>query len=188
MSSNEANFIERLQRQEEDALAYIVDHYLGLIKGIVYKTLSSLNNKGMIEECINDVLLSVWNNGKKFSGETTDFKKWICAIAKFKSIDYYRKACRNTEQSSDAIDMKSNHTVELEIIRMENHFELVQLINQLPKLDRDIFIMRFFWGMRTEDIANQLNVTKSSVDNRIYRGKKKLSQQAQKLQVGVNVI
>ena len=36
MKSNDKNFIQRLQRQKEDALEFIVDHYLPLIKGITY--------------------------------------------------------------------------------------------------------------------------------------------------------
>ena len=92
MKSNETNFIKRLQQQKEDALEYIVDKYLPLIKGITYKVLSPLNNQMVIEECINDIFLSIWNNAKKFNGEPNDFKKWTCSIAKYKAIDYYRKA------------------------------------------------------------------------------------------------
>lgn len=33
MKSNEKNFIKRLQRQKEDALEFVVDTYLPLIKG-----------------------------------------------------------------------------------------------------------------------------------------------------------
>ena len=46
MKSNEKNFIKRLQRQKEDALEFIVDTYLPLIKGITYKVLSPLENDG----------------------------------------------------------------------------------------------------------------------------------------------
>ena len=39
MKSNEKNFIKRLKRQKEDALEFVVDTYLPLIKGITYKVL-----------------------------------------------------------------------------------------------------------------------------------------------------
>ena len=45
MKSNDTNFIKRLQRQEEDALEFVVDTYLPLIKGITYKVLSPLKMK-----------------------------------------------------------------------------------------------------------------------------------------------
>lgn len=55
MTSNEENFIKRLQRQKEDALEFIVDTYLPIIKGITYKVLIPLNDQGVIDECINDI-------------------------------------------------------------------------------------------------------------------------------------
>ncbi len=82
MKSNEKNFIKRLQRQKEDALEFIVDTYLPLIKGITNKVLLPVQNDGLIEECVNDIFLSIWNNANKFHGEPGDFKKWIAAIEK----------------------------------------------------------------------------------------------------------
>lgn len=55
MKSNDSNFIQRLQRQKEGALEFIVDKYLPLIKGITNKVLGPLNNEGVMEECFNDV-------------------------------------------------------------------------------------------------------------------------------------
>ena len=55
MKSNEKNFIKRLQRQKEDALEFVVDTYLPLIKGITHKVLLPIQNDGLIEECINDI-------------------------------------------------------------------------------------------------------------------------------------
>ncbi|MFD3449495.1 hypothetical protein ACFDTO_33490 [Microbacteriaceae bacterium 4G12] len=62
MKSHEKNFIKRLKRQKEDALDFIVDTYLPLVKGVTYKILAPIGNPGIIDECINDVFLSVWNH------------------------------------------------------------------------------------------------------------------------------
>jgi len=188
MKSNDENFIQRLQRQKEDALEFIVDKYLPLIKGITYKVLSPLENDGVIEECINDIFLSIWNNSKKFQGDSTDFKKWICAIAKFKSIDYYRKAHKKVETSSNYMDLNAEKSAEDELIMMEDKTELIKLINQLEPVDRDIFIMKFFLGLKTEDISIKLGLTKAAIDNRIYRGKKKLYNKASNLNLGGSVL
>ncbi|WP_040203425.1 sigma-70 family RNA polymerase sigma factor [Neobacillus jeddahensis] len=188
MKSNDTNFIERLQQQKEDALEFIVDQYLPLIKGVTHKVLSPLNNKGVIEECINDIFLSIWKNSKKFHGDTNDFKKWICAIAKYKSIDYYRREFKKIEVSSNYIDIDGEKSAEDELIIQEDRTELIKLINHLDPVERDIFIMRFFLGFKTEEIAKKLGLTKASIDNRIYRGKKKLHKKATPLTLGENGI
>ncbi|MDX8365345.1 sigma-70 family RNA polymerase sigma factor [Cytobacillus sp. IB215665] len=188
MKSTNKNFIRRLQRQKEDALEFIVDNYLPLIKGITYKVLSPLNNEGIIEECTNDTFLSIWNNAKKFSGDETDFKKWISAIAKYKAIDYYRKASKAFESTTHEMDITEGKSVEDELIMAEDRAELLQLINELEPVDRNIFIMKFFLGLNNEEISQKVGLTKSSVDNRIYRGKKNLSKQATSLHLRGNVI
>lgn len=129
MKSNETNFIQRLKLEKEDALEFIVDMYLPLIKGISCKVLGPIQNDGLIDECVNDVFLSIWTNAKKFSGDSTDFKKWICAIAKFKAIDYYRKEVKNTEVSSDYLEVPNEHSAEDELIRLENRAELITIIS-----------------------------------------------------------
>ena len=169
MTSNDTNFIKGLKRQEEDALEFIVDKYLPLIKGITYKVLTSLENKGAIEECINDIFLSIWNNADKFHGDSKDFKKWVCVIAKFKSIDYYRKVTKKVEITSNEMDLNVEKSAEDELIIQEDRVELIQLINQLEPIEREIFIMKFFLGLNTVEISLKLGLTKASVDNRIYR-------------------
>ncbi|MCM3626990.1 sigma-70 family RNA polymerase sigma factor [Paenibacillus glycanilyticus] len=175
MRVNENNFIQRLQRKKEDALEFVIDTYLPLIKGVTHKVLAPLENDGMIEECINDIFISVWNNASKFTGGPVDFRKWICAVAKFKSIDYYRKASKKVEViSHTAAELQYGISAEDELMIRENKRELVHFINLLEPIDRNIFVMKFFLGLNTEEIGRELGLTRASVDNRIYRGKKRL--------------
>ncbi|WP_244834207.1 sigma-70 family RNA polymerase sigma factor [Clostridium sp. BJN0001] len=178
MKSNEKNYIRRLKNKKEDALEFVVDMYLPLIKSAVYKVLSSLKKDGLIEECINDVFLSIWNNSSKFKGEEDDFKKWIYKISKYKAIDYYRKECNKNTQEIDENMYSSNDTVEQNLINKENRKEALNLINKLEETDRKIFIMKFFLGDKSEAIAQKLNLTRSAIDNRVYRAKKKLYKDA----------
>lgn len=170
---NERNFIHKLKKKNEKALEYTMDKYIGLVKVVVYRVLGVFNDNGYIEECISDVFIQVWNNSNKFNGQEEDFKKWVGAIAKFKAIDYYRVKVKQKEiEISETIHYEKN--IEDEIIASENRDELIELINTLSEEDRKIFIMRYFLGLKNEEIANKLKLTKASVENRIYRGKKKL--------------
>lgn len=188
MKSNEKNFIKRLQRKKEDALNFVVDMYLPLIKGITHKVLAPLGNDGVMEECINDIFLSIWEHANKFDGDATDFKKWIAAIAKFKAIDYYRKASKKVEITADYIEIDGKKSAEDELIMMENRAEVIKLINELESVDREIFIMKYLLGLKAEEIGKKLGLTQSAVDNRIYRGKKKLYKKGMSLKLGGSVV
>lgn len=47
-----------------------------------------------------------------------------------------------------------------------------ELLQQLDPVDRKIFTMRYLLGFTAEETAEQLDLSKSAVDNRVYRGKK----------------
>lgn len=185
MRCTEKNYISRLKKGKEDALEFIVDKHLGIVKSAVYKVLSPLERDGIIDECINDVFLSVWDNANKFIGKELDFKKWIYKIAKFKAIDYYRKEIKNLDVSIEDKEISTNKLVEEEIINEEDRNELIQLINTLEPLDRDIFTMKFFLGVKSDDIAEKLGLSRAAIDNRIYRGKKKLSKEIARVKLEV---
>ena len=86
MKSNEKNYIKRLQRQKEDALEFVVDTYLPLIKGHHAQSSFPVQNDGLIEECVNDIFLSIWNNANKFHGEPNDFKNGLRQLRSLKQL------------------------------------------------------------------------------------------------------
>ena len=174
----EKNFIIRLKKKKEDAMAYVIDEYLGLIKGIVVNKLGSQDDKGLIDECINDVLLNIWENASQFKGDQKDFRKWLSVVAKYTAVDYFRKRVRveNKEQLTESFSetrVLSNDML-YEIILKEDSEELLSLLDCLSKDDREIFIMKYFLDMQNVEIAEKLSMTKAAIDNRIYRGKQLL--------------
>ena len=185
MGINSKNYIKKLQSGNEHALEYVYDKHIPLVKSIIYKVIGKFDDNGLVEECINDVFLSVWNNSNKFKGDEVNFKNWVCAIAKFKAIDYYRASVKKSEIILDTIEIKDKNTLEEEILIAENRSEVINLLNELEPLDRDIFIMKFFLGVKAEDIGRKLGLSKSAVDSRVYRNKKNLKESARNLKLGV---
>lgn len=170
MKTTNTNFIRRLQSGKEDALDYIVDEYLPLIKSVVQQVLRPLQQEELIDECVNDAFLAIWQNANKFrDNDANSFKNWICAVAKFKAIDYYRREVKNAEIASDILEIPVDASIEV-----NTQEEVEALLRQLDPTDRTIFIMRYLLGFNSTEIAEKLEMSKSAIDNRIYRGKKKL--------------
>ena len=63
MKITEKNYIQQLQLHNEEALIYVIDMYGGLLKAVIRKHLFTMPQKQ--EECMNDVLLSIWEHGTK---------------------------------------------------------------------------------------------------------------------------
>lgn len=176
MKVNGENYIEELQKGNEDALNFIVDMYLPMVKGITYKVLGKIKDLGAIDECVNDIFISIWNNSSKFKGDNENFKSWIYKISKFKAIDYYRKLDKINYNICEDIHLGVVNGIEEDILLLERRNELIKLINKLDDLDRDIFLMKFYLGFDNGSIAKEKGITKAAVENRIYRGKKRLKE------------
>ncbi len=171
MKINEENFIKLLRKKEDKALEYTIDTYTPIVSFVVNKVLYNFG-KETVEECVSDVFISIWYNIERFKGENKDFKNWICTVARFKSIDYYRKLVKEKEDNN--LDSFVSQDVLDEIIVNENKKEVVNMLNFLNTEDRKIFSMRFLLGFGVKDISRSLKLSESVVSNRIYKGKKKL--------------
>lgn len=67
MKTTEKNVVQELRKRNEKALYFVIDQYGGLIKSIVRKQLSFLEN--VQEECMDDILLAIWSHIEKFDEE-----------------------------------------------------------------------------------------------------------------------
>ena len=183
MKCNETNYIQRLKNHKEDALEYVVDKYIPLVKGTTYKVLAPLKNEWIIEECINDVFLSVWNNSDKFNGNNDDFKKWIFKIAKFKAIDYYRKEIKHLNKNIKVLcDEKwfiealeniiknclEKNSTPLSIFAYENETTLKMMIqdqgNGFKKKDLPFLFQRFYRGENSKGTGLGLYIAKEIIE------------------------
>ncbi|MCH3964437.1 MAG: sigma-70 family RNA polymerase sigma factor [Clostridium sp.] len=174
MKINKDNVISQLKKRNPRALDFVVDTYGGLIHSIVKKILFNFENNGGVEECINDILLAVWNNIDKYNGNSS-FKSWIAAISKYKSIDYQRKLIKELKNENiDKMEIKSMNTVDEDILQKENYNEIMKLLSNLKPQDREIFILKYFNNETSGHIAEKLNVNREVVNNRLSRGRKKL--------------
>ncbi|MET0786019.1 MAG: sigma-70 family RNA polymerase sigma factor [Paenisporosarcina sp.] len=177
MRCNSKNFVTRLQKQKEDALEYVIEHYSSLVNAIAYKVLSGIS-KDAVDDCVNEVFLAVWQNSRQFKGEPEDFKKWVGMMTKYKAIDLFRKLKKQQtrEQGVDLLDQKAKgDDLQEQLVKKEENKELLLAISKLESIDRDIFMMKYYLQLSTNEIAEALNLSKAAVENRLYRGKKKLA-------------
>ena len=174
MKITSENFIKHFKKGKEVALEYVIDDYFGIVKAIVYNSLNSYNDHHMIEECISDTFLGAFENASQFSGGQEDFRKWICTIAKFKAIDKQRKMARIPVATEIEAHQLTVESAEDEFMANSMTEELLTMMTKLEEVDRTIFTMKYFLNMKNEEIGLHLGLTKASVDNRLYRGKKRL--------------
>lgn len=176
------NFIKELQKKNPKALDFTVDTYINLVFKIAGNILNTSFHNQYAEECVNDVFWSVWNNIESFDYEKGNFKYWITAIAKYKAIDYKRKLSKQStyermdDYNFDDYNFQNDISTEKIIISKENKEELLKIIDEMNKVDKQIFIRRYFLYENIENIAESYGLNRNVIDKRLSRGRKFLKE------------
>lgn len=177
MKVDDSNFIKEIKKKNTKALEFIVDEYSNLVFKVAGSVLNSSFHHQYVEECVNDIYWSVWNNIDSFDQEKGNFKYWITAIAKYKAIDYKRKLFK--ESIAEPIDdyiPSEEESIENMLVGKENREELLKAIDGMKEQDREIFIRRYFLYEGVENIAKSFGVNRNLVDKRFSRGRKFLKE------------
>ena len=172
MKINEENFIIQLRKRNEKALDYVIDNYGWIIKSIVKKHLYNLQI--VQDECINDVLIGIWNNIDTFDENKSEFKNWVAGIAKFKSIDYKRKYLKGLEyENIDDLNISVSEST-YEILENELSLDVEEMLNCLNEKDRDLFYKLYVEEIEVNKISEETGMKRDAIYNRVSRAKKKI--------------
>lgn len=183
MKINEENFIIHLKNRNEKALEYVIDNYGWIIKSIVRKHLYNLESYQ--QECINDILLGVWNNINSFNEEKSTFKNWVAGISKYKTIDYRRKYLKELENANlDDLELKVEDNSHIELTKKELSNDLEQMLSCLKNKDRELFIKLYVEDQDIDYISKEMGVKRDVIYNRVSRGKKSIKKYLSFIKLG----
>lgn len=179
MKIGENNYIQQLRLHNEDALVYVMESYGGLLKSVISKHLFSMPDKA--EECLNDVLLNIWEHIGSFDEQKNSFKNWAAAIARYRAIDYLRKYCQKMQQIDiEEVEIAKEDAVLEGLMEQEAFKELKGLLKCLNEKDRSLFWKLYVEEKSMEDISRETGMDKTVIYNRISRGKRRIRKQSMK--------
>lgn len=161
--------IKYIKKKNQKGMEILIDKYNALLTSIVRFHLGTLINYE--EECVSDTLLAIWDNIDGFEKDKNSFKNWICAIAKYKAIDYKRKYLNKIETSS--LD-EQTYYIDKNLLQIEIQEELNETLDFLSKEDEEIFRRYYLEDESVVDIANNKKLAISSVHSKLSRGRSKI--------------
>lgn len=176
MRIGENNYIEQLCLHNEAALIYVIDIYGGLLKSVISKHLFAMPDR--VEECLNDVLLNIWENISSFDESRNTFKNWAAAIARYQAIDYLRKYQRELQQVEIEDTLVSKEDVMFErLVDEEISEEIESLLSCLNEKDRILFWKLYVEEKPMEEVSRETGMKKAVIYNRLSRGKRRIRKQ-----------
>jgi len=88
---NEKEIIEGILKGDKERLDELISLYGKLVYYVANNILVESHEKRYLDECYDDVFISLWFNMDCYDDEKGSLKSWIVSITKYKAIDIKRK-------------------------------------------------------------------------------------------------
>ncbi|MBR5405456.1 MAG: RNA polymerase sigma factor [Oscillospiraceae bacterium] len=166
-----------LQQRNEEGIRRIRDTYGKLCEGIAYRILGGREDA---EECVNDVLLTVWNSIPPKVPE--HLQAYLITLAQRGAINRLKAAGRQKRGGTyfaQALDelaevLPSDGYVESEVEQRELARAVNNFLDGLAPDVRRVFMQRYYLSLPLRDIAEENGMNLSSVKMSLLRTRKKL--------------
>ncbi|MGL4736290.1 MAG: sigma-70 family RNA polymerase sigma factor [Cellulosilyticaceae bacterium] len=173
MRITEENFVSQILLGNEEGIAYVVEHYGWVMKTITRKHLYQLPHYE--EDCINDILLAVWQHIDRFNPQVNSFKNWLAGVSKYTALNYVRKYKRELDQQAiETVDLATGDIAYEEVVKEEISKDFDELLGCIKEKDKELFIRLYVQEQPIDEISKTMNMKKDVIYNRISRAKSKL--------------
>lgn len=156
--------VEWFQKGHHDAMEELVVRNKNRVFTYI---LLIVKNQEIAEDLFQETFIKViksLRNGKYF--ENGKFISWVLRISHNLIIDHFRKlkgynTFSNDDRETDVFNsvQHSESTVEEKLIKDQVLQQVGDLIHELPEDQREVVVMRFYWGLSFKEIAEQTNVS-----------------------------
>ncbi len=155
--------ISRYINGDERALEALIERHNQRISSFIY---SKVNDRGITEDIFQDTFIKVIRTLRRGAyNEEGKFLPWVMRIAHNLIIDHFRKNRRMPMYKGGDVfnifsvmgDEKLN--IESQIIKDQIDCDLTGLIEELPKDQREVLIMRIYKDMSFKEISENTGVS-----------------------------
>ncbi len=173
MESSEKELITGLLTGREDAFRKFYAAYAPRLSHFIKK---KIDNEDDAEELLQDTLFAFLERVRDFNGESK-LSTYLCAIARYKIIDFYRK--RRLKQT--VFSQLPEGFIELfsYIITPEKEFDQTFLrekiqgtLRKLPLDDRKLLLLKYHDGFSVTEIAQKMSCSFKSAESSLFRARK----------------
>jgi RNA polymerase sigma-70 factor, ECF subfamily len=184
--TDEKDLLKRLKAADRSAFNELVLLYSGKVLNTCYRFLL---DKADAEDISQEVFIEVFQSIKSFRGDS-QLSTWIYRIAVTKSLDEIKKKKRNKRIASFGKTLHLDDFIhwigggqmpDSSINEAERMKEVMQALEKLPENQRAAFTLSKIEGYSNMEIADIINTTTEAVESLIYRAKKTVSQELEKI-------
>lgn len=124
------------------------------------------------DDVVQETFIKVYHSLSTYSSEYA-FSSWIYRIASNTCIDFIRVKKDLVHYDATDIEFEDSSLIpDQDIIANEKMKIIENAINDLPKVYREIFVLRYKEELKYEEISASLNIPLGTVKTNLFRAKK----------------
>jgi len=164
----EQTLFERFRQGDERAFKVLYDRY----SGILFATVRAIvRQQDVAEDVVANAFIKLYECRMRMR-DGNHVQGFLFVTARNEAVVYYRDQKRQRVARVDQevlLEREYHDPVEAEL-EMERWMTKVRaLVREMPPARRQIFELNFFKGLSVREIANQLNLTETTVRNQRNR-------------------
>lgn len=174
----EEQLVQQALSGNQEAFRQLVEKYKAYVFAIV---LNFVPDHFEAENVAQDVFLQIYRSLPQY--HFNSFKSWIGRIAANKALDWQRTQKRNgCEQPFNLESLLNKNLIspvnnpEAILLLKEDTKRIMRICSELPEIYRNAVEKFYFQGKSRLQIAEEEHTTIKTIESRLYRGRKMLSE------------
>lgn len=156
--------VRRVASGDERALSDLYDRYVGLVYGAGVRY---LGDRGMAEDLVQEVFVSVWRGASGFDPGKASFATWIFRITRNRATDLIRRRRARVrtvgENSFNPPLEPGEEDLTGEIARS---FDVAAALSRLSPVHREVLVLAYIEGLTQREISARTNTPLGTIKSR----------------------
>ena len=176
--NEEQLWLEKARKGDKEAFGQLIDAYQIPVYNLAYRM---LNNSGEAEEAAQEAFIRAYTRLESYNPDHK-FSTWLLSITSNYCIDLLRKRRAIFLSIDEPLGahpaLRSDKIKEPEAqVTLNEQQEMVQsLLEDLPDEYRQAVVLRYWYELSYEEIADSMETTVSAIKSRLFRARKLLAE------------
>lgn len=176
MNLSDEWLVQRMAEGDQAAFEAFIHRYHGPLLGYLER---HLRNHEKAEDLVQETFLRLLRQLQRAS-IPAQIRPWLYKVALNLCRDYWKSISYRNDQQTDLpfSERQDEGPSVIEIFeRQETRKEILQSLDQLSSIQREIVLLRFYQELKLQEISNIMDIPLSTVKTNLYQALKKLRSQ-----------
>jgi RNA polymerase sigma-70 factor (ECF subfamily) len=174
-TTHEKQWLNRAKQGDEEAFARIIERYQVPVYNLCYRLLSDPYEA---EDAAQETFLKAYRSLSRYD-MNKKFINWVLTIASNHCVDRLRrrrlKLVSLDEMVPGSLPTEKMSGPESTLVEEEDREAIQELLKGLGSRDRAAVVLKYWYEMSYEEIAETLSLTVSAVKSRLHRARREMA-------------